>query len=84
MGMFDRVWVVCPLCGERIEAQSKAGPCLLRDYNLGTAPPEVLVDLGNQTYACSKGHEHWLKPRVELTYILGPYAPAGDADGDDV
>ena len=34
MGMFDRVWIHCPHCGERIEEQSKAGDCGLRDLEV--------------------------------------------------
>ena len=49
MGMFDRVYVLCPKCGTGIEFQSKAGDCLLIAYTLYDAPPEILGDLSRDT-----------------------------------
>lgn len=45
MGCYDSIYVNCPKCGERSEFQSKGGECLLQDYTLETAPPEVLQDV---------------------------------------
>lgn len=57
MGMFDRVWVDCPKCGQEVEFQSKAGECVLMDYTLETAPPNVQVDLIGDNSQCNKcGH----------------------------
>lgn len=45
MGMFDRVYVDCPHCGQHTELQSKAGECMLNSWTLKTAPRNVLEDL---------------------------------------
>lgn len=52
MGMFDSVYVSCPNCGSANEFQSKAGDCLLKDYSLDNAPPEILLDLKGQIQTC--------------------------------
>lgn len=43
MGLFDRVWVPCPKCGEKADFQSKAGDPDLRDYTLDDAPPATIA-----------------------------------------
>ena len=45
MGMFDTVYVKCPGCGERVGCQSKSGGCYLDEYELDTAPIEVLAGI---------------------------------------
>lgn len=45
MGTFDVVWVPCPKCGTRYDAQSKGGACKQRIYELHEAPPDVLSDV---------------------------------------
>jgi hypothetical protein len=45
MGMFDRVWLDCPKCFAKVEAQSKGGDCTLADYDAIDAPSNVLWDL---------------------------------------
>ena len=45
MGMFDTVYVKCPGCGERVGCQNKSGGCYLDEYELDTAPIEVLADI---------------------------------------
>ena len=52
MGMFDRVWVRCPDCGEMIEFQSKASNCLMDDYDLECAPLSILQDISSDTEYC--------------------------------
>jgi hypothetical protein len=54
MGMFDTVWVPCPQCGERAKAQSKLGPCELKDYHMETAPLDVLAGLIHDHWTCEK------------------------------
>ena len=34
MGMFDTIHFTCPKCGQKTENQTKAGPCILKDYDL--------------------------------------------------
>ena len=45
MGMFDTVWVNCPYCNERTGIQSKSGPCTLEEYEIETAPLDVMCGL---------------------------------------
>ena len=52
MGMFDTVHVPCPGCEKGLGFQSKGGPCILRDYTLFDAPPEVLVDVAGDAETC--------------------------------
>ncbi len=52
MGMFDSVHVDCPECDNTIEFQSKAGECILNDYKIYNAPPEILGDLHNESETC--------------------------------
>ena len=58
MGMFDRVWIPCPSCGEKFEEQSKVHDCVLADYTLENAPPEILLDILEHPmdlpYVCEK------------------------------
>lgn len=53
MGMFDRVWVRCD-CGNRVEFQSKAGDCCLRDYTLDDVPARIAADLIGNSERCQK------------------------------
>ena len=60
MGMFDRIWFECPKCGSRMEAQSKAGECLLIDYPAIAVPEEIAKDIaGNWVHCiqCDKSYE---------------------------
>lgn len=53
MGLFDRVWATCPQCGTQHEFQSKGGVCYMMDYQLETAPLEVLGDI-NKGFDCEE------------------------------
>lgn len=53
MGMFDRVWVNCPVCGEREDFQSKRGECSLHDYTQYKVPVEIALDLDGEVLACT-------------------------------
>jgi hypothetical protein len=60
MGMFDWVRTRCPKdgCPGSLETQSKSGPCLLNDYELETAPDEVIEGvIGDRMYCrvCGTG-----------------------------
>jgi len=54
MGCFDSVWVNCPECLTLVEFQSKAGDCALADYDLLSAPMEVLGDILNDCSSCQE------------------------------
>ena len=45
MGVYDIVFVPCPRCGDRVEAQSKGGDCILARYRLEDAPDDVLSNV---------------------------------------
>lgn len=45
MGMFDTVFMNCPMCKERLEVQSKGGECILAEYELQDAPPDVIGEI---------------------------------------
>lgn len=47
MGCFDRVWVPCPQCGKEEEYQTKVGDCALDNYDLFTAPDNMLADIAD-------------------------------------
>lgn len=55
MGCYDTVMVPCPKCGNREPFQTKSGECLLADYDLETAPPQVLGDVNRHSpYTCQQ------------------------------
>ena len=55
MGMFDRVYVPCPVCSELSEFQSKSGDCTLAEYTLADVPADVIQDVNRQSpNTCSK------------------------------
>lgn len=52
MGMFDSVYFKCPNCGEEIEEQSKAGECILHNYDPDSVPYEIAINLNNEKSKC--------------------------------
>ncbi len=56
MGMFDSLWVKCPKCKREIEFQSKAGECLLWNYNISDVPGEIIASLNGESETCECGH----------------------------
>ena len=52
MGMFDELVVHCPLCGEIITFQSKAGECILATYDIQDIPPRIAGDLDGKYEHC--------------------------------
>lgn len=67
MGLFDRVYVDCPNCGNQVEFQSKGGECDLVNFSLDDAPIHVLMDMMNYPQECECGT--WLA-------VIDPRAPA--------
>lgn len=82
MGMYDRVWLVCPKCGSQIEWQSKAGECHLADYSLFDAPPAILGDIAGEHGVCKCGFAFIIV--VQMMASIQPYnnslerTPVGD------
>lgn len=64
--MFDRVWVTCSYCGEQREFQSKAGECMMNDYDLTALPTEVAADLIGDFTVCECGQRIRLNGFVSL------------------
>ncbi len=56
MGCFDSVYVTCN-CGERVEFQTKAGPCNMGEYDIDDSdiPSVVAGDLDGESQSCSCG-----------------------------
>lgn len=55
MGCYDTVIVPCPACGERVEFQSKSGPCTLEVFELTDAPDDVLLNVNRHSpHTCPK------------------------------
>lgn len=56
MGVYDTIIVKCPNCGADYNAQSKSGPCEMREYSLAEAPEDVLVDVNRHApFECECG-----------------------------
>jgi hypothetical protein len=53
MGVFDTILFACPVCGNQIEKQSKAGDCRLNDYDQCVVPVEISKALENTEVDCS-------------------------------
>lgn len=56
MGMFDTLVAECPNedCDGRLELQTKAGPCILKDYPVYSAPMRILIAEEGEIMRCSK------------------------------
>lgn len=61
MGMYDKVWVICPNCGNQVEFQSKSGDCSLNNYTLHNAPDKVLEGLLDDDYRTCETCEYTLE-----------------------
>lgn len=57
MGMFDIIRFTCPNCNKAIEEQSKAGKCLLYDYNQDAVPLQIAGDILNAELHCENCKE---------------------------
>jgi len=64
MGMFDEVYVDCPVCDEGYATfQSKAGECTLATYTPFSVPPVIAADIGEDVQSCEK-----CGARIRLTF----------------
>ena len=72
MGMFDRIWFMCPGCGGMIENTSKAGYCELKNYIASEGVPEdIYEDIKNDEMYCEKCDKTWsVFMHKPLTYKL--------------
>lgn len=52
MGIFDSVMVPCPVCGEQIEFQSKAGACRGKIYSCESVPVSIASDINGGKEKC--------------------------------
>ena len=70
MGMFDTIIFHCPECGSRIEAQSKSGECLLREYYCTAVPADVAADANRHApHQCKCGCDFELRESNSLKNI---------------
>ena len=74
MGVYDTVLVPCPRCGDRVEAQSKSGDCILARYRLEDAPYDVLSNVNRHApfvcENCGTIFEVQLKP-FAISVVVG-------------
>lgn len=75
MGCFDSVFLRCPNCNSKVEAQSKVGQCRLSKWNIFNAPPDILLSLKDEVFHCRDcGADFKLKVQVIThaeTVLLG-------------
>ncbi len=64
MGVYDTVIVDCPYCHTPYHAQSKGGPCEMREYYLNDAPPDVLSNVNRHAPFECENCKRWFE--VEL------------------
>ena len=77
MGVFDSVIVKCE-CGERLEFQTKSGPCECVNYDLSTAPDDVMEDVNRHSpQHCACGN--WLEIDIPTrkVVVVPPPEPQG-------
>ena len=87
MGMFDSVYVECPVCGKHVEFQSKAGACLCKSYKQDQVPTIIALDLDGDTEFCRNcGEEIIFYAPISNDYVecFGlQYGPSNeDSDND--
>ena len=52
MSCFDTLIVMCPRCDNKVEFQSKSGPCNMDRYNTRNCPSVIMVDVEGDTVEC--------------------------------
>ena len=75
MGMFDSVIVQCPACGAKLDFQSKADSCELREYTQDSVPAGIAADIDGEIWPCECGANvrirssspKWVSMFVEVT-----------------
>ncbi len=49
MGIFDTIWVKCPVCKTENGFQTKSGMCIMADYELKDAPNDALQNVNRHS-----------------------------------
>lgn len=76
MGMFDYITLECPWCKKEVEEQTKAGPCLLKNYRPGDSAYMDSVMVGK--YDCPHCGN-----KFEMQMISRPVIAARKVHDDD-
>ena len=61
MGMFDSLYVDCPVCGKELEFQSKTGECFLSAYHEDDLTPIVAYGMDGNIVKCQ-----FCRSRIQL------------------
>lgn len=71
MGMFDSIYFKCEDCGEKIEAQSKSGPCEMGSHDYRDVPTDVAEDANRHApFICDCGAKYEFEvPKIVLKLI---------------
>ena len=77
MGMFNSIIAACE-CGERLEFQSKSGPCECSVYELEQAPNDVMVDANRHSPRhCMCGNWLMIDVANRKVVVVPPPKPEG-------
>lgn len=82
MGMYDSVVARCPSCGEKVEFQTKMGPCELRKYKPSSVPVIIAAALDGSVEACACGARVTLRSTLPKNAYMHTEL-ATDEDEDD-
>lgn len=64
MGMYDAVWFRCPDCGGGVEFQSKAGKCVLAEFDSDQVPVDIARSVEGDIRSCHECGRAW---RAEIS-----------------
>ena len=77
MGMFDSIYIPCPNCNKKYEAQSKSGECMLMAYDFPSetakepAPYDVMEDVNRHApFTCRECGTLFQVKTVKETVII--------------
>jgi len=65
MGMFDSILVKCPHCNNKLEFQSKSGPCMLASFEGNKIPLMVAISSEEDIVKCKK-----CKKNIQIEFDL--------------
>lgn len=84
MGMYDSIFARCPKCGERLEFQSKTGPCRLQEYSLESAPIDILEGVNSTSpLACAKcGSFCRVEHEGDIRFVIQVNRPIAEEQGE--
>lgn len=55
MGVYNKIFVNCPNCGELVEFQSKSGSCMLESFHIKSVPENEVQGILGDTRVCECG-----------------------------